>query len=97
MLDATEGSYKAVVTDYGVHILFLARKYGSDTSTTTAETYSKDSINVDGTFSKFFYNATVNAVIGTFNSGIRGEYMKRLSTNTTVKLYKDRYKDLYRQ
>lgn len=95
LLKKQEGSYCAVVTDYGVHILYLVRLYDNAAGAKAVETYDPSQVGTVGTFSHFFYNATVNSVIGTFNSGIRGEYMEKINTNATVVLYKNRYKDLY--
>ena len=95
LLAKEEGSYLAVVTDYGVHIMYLARKYDNSTQAKEVETYDKTKIGEIGSFSHFFYNATVNTVIGTFTSNTRNQYMEQINTNKTIKLYKNRYKDLY--
>ena len=96
LLKKDEGSYMAVVTDFGIHIMYLARKYDNSTAAgITVDEYKESERGIAGTFSNFFYNATVNTVIGTFNSGIRGQYMEKVNTDKTVKLYKNRYKDLY--
>lgn len=91
LLKQDEGTYFAVVTDFGVHIMYLARKYTQN----TVETYDKNKIGEVGSFSNFFYNITVNSVIGTFTSNTHNQYMEQINTNKTIKLYTNRYKDLY--
>ena len=71
--------------------MYLARKYTNG----AVETYNKTEIGKVGSFSNFFYNTTVNSVIGTFTSNTHNQYMEQINTNKTIKLYTNRYKDLY--